>query len=496
MSIESMSTRSDHCARACGWRRDAIGRAVSAAGSIVAAALALAACGGGAGSSGGGLAFRAVWERAAIIAEQPVGCGMPRPTAGPGGFGAEIPAAVSLIQIQIEAANGRACCVRLEKRADRRRVSFVDVPAGQAQVTISGFAGLEYAPRLALPECRLDPAADNPVSSPCTGGSPDISPNPSFQSAPTCVDIPSAGTRDAGNISIFARPFVLLGDCDGPQLVPPPRGTASATIAFTVADAGGAIRPDSIRAAVLQGSQTVEVALGAPTSCDDGADPKCSCGAEPLQVTGVRNLGRILDRSLLQPGPARLQISATDLGGQTTEFTYGFTYAIPTVTETPTPTATPSLTPIPTEPPTPTPPIVLRIIGDRVVPGEVASLNVSLEVPRGVSVAALEQQIGFVATVVRLSGCVREPAIRDHRFFWGLDPPGCEFGCDILHTTILPVDGSPLPSTVLYTCGFSVDDEAAAGTYPLTCLSAAATDSENQRLPLVCIPGQVEVPSP
>jgi hypothetical protein len=450
------------------------------------AAAAISACGGGSG--GGGLGFQAVWEQPGTVAGQVEGCATPQPTPVPAGFGSPIPASVSLIQITIEAADGTTCCNRFAKAAERRSVYFENLTAGAAQVTIAGFPEEQYAAALSFPECALDAAAPNPPSRSCAGGR-DGEPNPSFASAPQAVDVPSAGSSNAGDIQIPAQPFVLLGTCDPdtPLIVPSPGGVTSGTIDFTVADAGGGV--ETVEAAILQGSQTFPLELDQRPCDDAGADPDvrpCSCEGA-LGVRGIRSEGSAA--SALEPGEARLRIESVGCDGQQAVFEYPFTYS---PADTPTPTDTPTATPTDT----PTPAVQLRIAGGTARLGGKLDLSVSLDAAPGLVVAALEQTIGFTPTAMFLEDCAPVEALADHEVDTGREPMGCEFDCDRRFMTIFPLDGEPLPSGVVYTCPIQITAAAEPGTYALTCVATTVTDFENTPLPVVCTPGEVRVLSP
>ena len=397
----------------------------------------LAACGGGAGSSGGGLSFRAVWEQPPPRQLQgvPTACTPPQPTPLPSGFGAPIPASVGLVQIVVN-GNGGDCCIRLVADEERRSVSLLDVPAGPAQVTITGFPDVHYAAPIGLPDCRLQASQQNPVSLSCNGGDLNA-PNPSFQSNATQVNVLSAGSTNAGDIPVFARPFVLLQQCTDQQPVPrPPVGgvTTTTSVDFFVVDARGDVNEDTIGATVQQDGSSSTVELGF-TPCTDFADDPllfCSCDGA-LEVRGFRSQSG----AELQPGRAQMIISALACDGQATDFEYPFTYlpvpstatitaspsdtptrsATPTASETPTSsvTATPSETPTssvtatPSETPTssvtatpsetpsitPTMPVVVRIGDVNLAVGEAGAVTVSVSIPTGVTVAQLTQEISF-----------------------------------------------------------------------------------------------------
>jgi hypothetical protein len=493
------------------------------------ALLLLGACGGGsAGSESGGLAFRAVWEPPPAPQGQE-GCGTPGPTPTPGGFGIPIPNAVKLIQIVVRSAEGTDCCIRLDADEDRRSVALLDVPAGAATVTITGFPDEAYAAALSVPACQLDPSAPNPPSRACDGGRQG-QPNPSFQSDEHNVTILSAGSTNAGEIQIYSLPFVVFGNCPTAELVPPPnRVTSTASVAVTVADARGDIDCGTVRALFVQGGREIGTNLQ-PFPCSDRTPGIQPCSCPPLlDVAGCRGENAEAAEDL-QPGEALVRIHARSCDGRSITFEYPFTYgpASPTVTATetsvppsptapsvtpsstatatetstpsPSATATETSTPSPsatatetatpsatatetwTQTPTPTVEVVLRIVAGPVT-GNMATISVSIEVPMAVEVAELDQRIGFDADEFEIQDCTPNDALQD-RFDSSIE---CNGTC-ILHAIIVP-NATPIPTSTLYDCLALVSTSGA-----LTCESQVVRDPLGQDLPVRCIPGEIEVP--
>ena len=276
------------------------------------------------------------------------------------GFGVPIPPAARFIRIVYVTENS-SCCVAFPNRSAvvaERRVVLSGL-SEDGDVIVSGTRPTSLQPTaLPPPAQRICPPHGHAwrTSSP-----------PSFSSGRTFVK-PIPGTLvDAGDIPVFALPFVVLPD--DARLQPRPRqADAPQDLRFTVADAVGFIDPNRLDAVVIQitrNGQTIPIEPDSETGvivCADATrnpspnDPRCSA-LDDLRLRGLRIVASNLE---IGSGPATLTITARDENGCHSTASFDFIFGIPrnptpTVTPTPTPTLTPTLTVTQTMTPTPTP---------------------------------------------------------------------------------------------------------------------------------------------
>ncbi len=162
----------------------------------------------------------------------------------------------------------------------------------------------------------------------------DFSP-PSFSSGRTFVK-PIPGTLvDAGDIPVFALPFVVLPD--DATLQPRPRQPdAPRDLRFTVADAVGFVDPNRLDAVVIQitrNGQTIPIEPDSETGvivCADATrnpspnDPRCSA-LDDLQLRGLRIVASNLE---IGSGPATLTITARDENGCHSTASFDFIFGM------------------------------------------------------------------------------------------------------------------------------------------------------------------------
>ncbi len=109
-------------------------------------------------------------------------------------------------------------------------------------------------------------------------------------------------------------------------------------------------------------------------------------------------------------------------------------------------------------------------------------------------VAGISNDIG-VEAVTPIVNCTVSPA------FAGLSaaillPDECTPGVDCRMARIFIIQFPPIPITdgaILYTCDVKISDGAAAGDYPIACLTGGASDPHGKPLPVQCVDGQVTV---
>jgi len=342
---------------------------------VTAGLFALSACGGGSSSSshadGSSLNVRALWQQPAQIAGFGIAALSPN-----GGFGPTLPRAVKVVTITVDVAGTARCVavdphnVPIDPASGQRLLVLHGLPGGPATVTLAGFPS--------------DPSRVGPA---CEGLRFET---PSFRSDPKPVDIIPGTRTDAGDILVFAVPFLLHID---PQPADaPPDLVDPATVRFVVADAvTGVARPVN----VIVRQNGTDAAFTGPTvftACDDAGATPCSDGGD-LAVTGFRVAfgPEILP---LVNGPAEIDIQATNLDQppRTLDFSYAVVVVTgpvtPTVPPTPTTSAVPIDTPTATATTTTTPEITIT-------PGPVGSvsgtvINCLTGIPRPATVELLE----------------------------------------------------------------------------------------------------------
>jgi parallel beta-helix repeat protein len=301
---------------------------------LALSALAAGGCGGGSGGGGGGgsLNFHPVWEQRGL---QAGGAAADTQTGSVtrGSFGADLPAAVTTIRITFESDAGMQCCLAvnpgllpIDPESGRRFLVLGDLPAGGGQVGLAGFA-VGFAPiDDALAMC---PTAASNGAQPCD---PNRVAAPSFQSDPQRVNIVSGVQNDAGDIPVFAVPFVfnLVPDVDG-------NGTNPLAMSFVVADASTGIDRQSVSVEVSQNGQAAANVPLTLTACDDTTGTPCS-GGGALHVSGFR-VSR--QAQALQEGDAAARIQANNLAATVRALDLSYSFSVPNASATPTPGGTP-----------------------------------------------------------------------------------------------------------------------------------------------------------
>jgi parallel beta-helix repeat protein len=285
--------------------------------------LGVLGCGGGSSGSGGSLNFRPVWE-------QPGGStsGSARAAAvARGSFGVDLPAAVQTIRITFDSDAGLRCCLAVDPTrlptdpvSGRRFLVLSDLPGGGATVGLAGFA-VNFAPTDdAVPMC---PSAPPGAGQPCA---PNQVALPSFQSDPQRVSILSGTQTDAGDIPVFAVPFVLnlAPDADGSTNNP-------VVVGLTVADASTGIDRQSVSVDVTQNNQSAPSASLTLTACDDASGNPCSAGGA-LHVAGFRV---VRQAQTLQAGSASAHIQARNLASPARSLDFSYSFGVQNVTPTP-----------------------------------------------------------------------------------------------------------------------------------------------------------------
>ena len=89
------------------------------------------------------------------------------------------------------------------------------------------------------------------------------------------------------------------------------------------------------------------------------------------------------------------------------------------------------------------------------------------------------------------------PEINKPATTFAFQPPGCTPGTDCTGVRALVLalaNVVPIPNgSVLYTCQIAIADDAADGTYPLTCTNAGASDPVGGIVATSCVDGEVVV---
>jgi hypothetical protein len=271
----------------------------------------LNACSGS--SSGGGgsgsLVARAVWQ-------QPEGQAAAALPGGGSAFASPIPRAVRSVVVQVEPASGPRRCVATDPASNPERMVVIrGLPSGPTSVSILGF-----------------PVGADEALAICEGRSLGT---PSYRSNASVVTIVPATRTDAGDIEVFAVPFLIA--LDPPASLPPSSADDPVPITFVVADAVTGIVASSVR---------VESTAPVLTVCDDATSSPCSDGGS-LEVRGFR-AQLTISRS---PGAETIQIEARNLDSPARDLDFQYQITVQPG-QVPTPTPTPSTSPSPT--PTPT----------------------------------------------------------------------------------------------------------------------------------------------
>ena len=313
------------------------------------AVLGLNACGGSSGSGGGGgsLNLRPVWEQhgstRALSVTRPAGAPV---SVVSGSFGQTIPPAVTTVRIVFAADAGRSCCLAIDPTrlpidpvTGRGFLLLDQLPIGGATVTLAGFA-TDFAPAEdgITDACPTDPAG--------TGAQCDTSrlATPSFESDAQRVTILQGTETNAGDIPVFALPFVLdTSPAPGDVVVNP------VSITFTVADAVSGIDGQSITLGTVQNGVPVASGPLTTSACNDAAAAICS----PNGRLGLTGFKVVAGAQTFNVGALQVTIGARNLAPtpRTLGFSYQFEVRGAPVGVTPTGSATTppsSLTPTPT----------------------------------------------------------------------------------------------------------------------------------------------------
>jgi parallel beta-helix repeat protein len=292
-------------------------------------------CGGGSSGGGGGsLNFRPVWEQRALGSGTGASASAPPASLPRASFGPNLPAAVKTIRIAFDSDAGQRCCLAVDPTllpidpvSGRRFLVLSQLPGGGATVSLAGFAA-DFAPTAdAVEACPTDPPGAGQACDPSRVAAP------SFQSDAHRVNVVSGIQTEAGDIPVFAIPFIL-------DLSPDVGATATNPVAvtFTVVDAATGIDQQSVSVAVTQNDQSAPAAPLTLTPCDDTTGSPCSA-AGALRVSGFRVARQ---RQTLQSGDATAQIQARNLAAppRALDLSYSFSVQGGGVA-TPTPVGTP-----------------------------------------------------------------------------------------------------------------------------------------------------------
>jgi parallel beta-helix repeat protein len=257
-----------------------------------------------------------------------------------GSFGPDLPAAVKTIRIAFDSDAGQRCCLAVDPTqlpvdpvSGRHFLVLSDLAGGGATVGLAGFA-TNFAPADAtVATCPSDPPGAGQACDPSRVAAP------SFQSDPQRVNIISGIETAAGDIPVFAVPFLLNLGPDAGSSVPNP-----IAVSFTVADATSGIDSQSVRVDVTQNNQPAPAVPLTLTPCDDATSSPCSAAGE-LHVTGFRV---VRPPQTLQLGDVGVHVHAGNLAAtpRTLDLSYQFSAenaaATPTVDRTRTPTGAPT----------------------------------------------------------------------------------------------------------------------------------------------------------
>jgi parallel beta-helix repeat protein len=296
----------------------------------VLGALGCGGSSGGDGGSGGSLNFRPVWEQRGLRSGSGATASGQSTSVARGSFGLELPAAVKTVRISFDSDAGLHCCLGVDPTglpidpASGRRFLVLDrLPSGGATVELAGFA-VNFAPIAnAVATCPTDPAS---VGQACdaTRAAP-----PSFLSDRQRVSIVGGTETNAGDIPVFAVPFVF-------NLNPDAGGAAAnpVTATFTVADAASGIDSQSVSYAIADASDATLTL----TACDDATNTPCSSGGS-LDVAGFKV---IRQAQTLQLGDAEAHIGARNLAATPRTLDFNYAFSVLATLPTPTPTGTPT----------------------------------------------------------------------------------------------------------------------------------------------------------
>lgn len=294
--------------------------------------LSVIGCGGGSsgGGEGGGLNFRPVWEQRGLTTGTGGGAQATQVTRG--SFGPDLPASVQTIRIIFESDAGTECCLAavtsrlpVDPVSGRKYLVLDALPRGGATVVLAGFPA-DFAPVDSdMMACPTEPLG---VGDPC-----DVSrvATPSFESAAQRVSIIGGAVTDAGDIPVFAVPFILNPNPGIGGAAPNP-----VSIAMTIVDAASGIASPSVGLDVVQDGVSAGSAALTLTACDDATSTPCSSGGV-LDVSGFQV---VRAQQTLTVGAAEVRVQAQNLASppQSLDFTYPFTVnEAPPMEITPTP---------------------------------------------------------------------------------------------------------------------------------------------------------------
>ena len=295
-------------------------------------------CGGGStsGGAGGSLNFRPVWEQRGLRGGTTAAANNQSASVTRGSFGPDLPAAVKTIRIAFDSDAGQRCCLAvdptqlpIDPASGRRFLVLSDLAGGGATVGLAGFA-TNFAPADAtVAPCPSDPPGAGQACDPSRVAAP------SFQSDPQRVNIISGIETAAGDIPVFAVPFLLNLGPDAGSSVPNP-----VAVTFTVADAASGIDSQSVSVDVAQNDQPAPAVPLTLTPCDDATSRLCSPGGE-LHVTGFQV---VRQPQTLQVGSVTVDVHARNLATpqRTVDLSYQFSAESAAATPTPVATRTPT----------------------------------------------------------------------------------------------------------------------------------------------------------
>lgn len=320
-------------------------------------AVSASGCGGGSSGPQGNSSFTAqvLWEQIDDTHSTSPARGLAEEAQR--GFGPTIPRLVRTVRIIVRPAHGDDCCLAIERTDpafEERLVVVRGLPAGRATVRVTGFATVGAPPEEEATElCATDPPGVGSLcSAPLSA--------PPFDSDPVSVDLIEGQRTDAGDIEVFAIPFILEEEWN-----PAPNGSIERLqrATFTVVDARSGIDASSIALRITQGSETVFPVLDRTPCDDDAGTTPCSIGgtlgvrgyrvaSEPLPHTltiGLAEFGITASNLEVPPEALRLQPYSVNIASEPATPT-----PTPTLTVTPTPSLTPAATPtlVPTATPT------------------------------------------------------------------------------------------------------------------------------------------------
>jgi parallel beta-helix repeat protein len=288
-------------------------------------------CGGGSsGGSGGSLNFRPVWEQRSLRSGTGATASGQSTSVTRGSFGPDLPAAVKTVRIAFDSDAGLNCCLAVDPTSlpidpvsGRHFLVLDQLPAGGATVTLAGFA-VNFAPIAnAVAACPTDPPGAGQ-----TCDATRVAPA-SFLSDPQRVSIVGGTETTAGDIPVFAVPFVFNLNPDiGGNVVNP------VTATFTVADAASGIDSQSVSYDIA-GAASATLTL---TACDDATNTPCSSGGA-LQVAGFKV---IRQAQTLDLGDAEAHIGARNLATAPRTLDFSYPFSVQATLPTPTPTGTPT----------------------------------------------------------------------------------------------------------------------------------------------------------